>query len=277
MLSPTQIYAQECAAKGLRGDYSACRSDFTVEQDYAAYSAEHHEVWTILAARQSLLAQKFAHQSYVSGLKTLDLVDRIPRFETVSQTLFELSGWQLVPVPGLIPAEPFFAHLAQKRFPVTNWLRSMDELDYVVEPDLFHDFFGHVPILVQPEFGDFMQLYGQRALEAIALGGTKLITRLYWYTAEYGLIQEEGQELKAFGAGLLSSGSELPFSLGPSANRVPASIQTIMRTGYEIDRFQRAYFVQRSFGELFEQLTQLDLAAMVAQWGDSEPLDPGSL
>jgi len=271
-------YAAECAAQGMRGDYSKCRADFTVAQDYAAYTDEDQAVWRTLCGRQSELTEKFAHRSYLDGVASLGLLDRVPDFDDVSDKLAAMTGWTLVAVPGLISAGPFFEHLANRRFPVTNWLRSMDELDYIVEPDMFHDFFGHVPILTQPDFADFMQQYGQKALELIPLGGDAMITRLYWYTAEFGLIQEEGEPLKVFGAGLMSSYSELRFAAeSEEANRVPMDIETIMRTGYEIDKFQRAYFVLPSFEALNRQMAETDLAAIVARHKDDAPLDPAAL
>jgi phenylalanine-4-hydroxylase len=271
-------YAAECAAQGMRGDYTRCRADFTVPQDYGVYSEADQAVWRTLCDRQTKLTERHAHHSYLDGIAALGLIDRVPDFETVSAKLSAMTGWTLVAVPGLIPAEPFFDHLANRRFPVTNWLRSMDELDYIVEPDMFHDFFGHVPILTQPDFADFMQRYGEKALELIPLGGDRMVTRLYWYTAEFGLIREPGQDLKVFGAGLMSSFSELQFAAeSGKANRVPMDIETIMRTGYEIDAFQRAYFVLPSFEALNRQMAESDLAAIVRRYKDDAPLDPAAL
>jgi phenylalanine-4-hydroxylase len=270
-------YARDCAAQGLRGDYSVCRSDFTVAQGYN-YSADEQAVWRTLCDRQTKLTQKLAHHSYLDGIAALGLLDKIPDFGAVSDKLRKLTGWEIVAVPGLIPAAPFFDHLANRRFPVTNWLRTKDELDYIVEPDMFHDFFGHVPILTQPVFADFMQMYGEKAESVIALGGDEMITRLYWYTAEYGLIQEEGQKLKAFGAGLMSSFTELQFAVAsPDAHHVPFDLETVMRTGYEIDKFQRAYFVLPSFDTLKDALERADIAAIVERWKDSAPLDPSAI
>lgn len=272
-----QDYARECAEQGLRGDYLACRSDFTVEQAYD-YDDAQQRVWRLLCDRQTELTQRLAHKSYLDGVDALGLLERIPDFDEVSDKLRARTGWELVAVPGLIPAEPFFDHLANRRFPVTNWLRREDELDYIVEPDMFHDFFGHVPILTQPQFADFMQMYGARAGDAIALGGDEMITRLYWYTSEFGLIQEPGGPLKAFGAGLMSSFSELKFAVeSADAHRVPFDIETVMRTGYEIDKFQRAYFVLPSFEALSDAFSALDLEALVKRWKDAEPLDPATV
>ncbi|RWL46222.1 MAG: phenylalanine 4-monooxygenase [Mesorhizobium sp.] len=270
-------YAAECAAQGLRGDYSVCRSDFTVAQGYD-YSAEEQAVWRMLCDRQTKLTKKLAHRSYLDGVAALGLLDRIPDFDAVSEKLTKLTGWEIVAVPGLIPAGPFFDHLANRRFPVTNWLRTKKELDYIVEPDMFHDFFGHVPILTQPVFADFMQMYGEKAEDMIALGGDEMITRLYWYSAEYGLIQEAGQPLKAFGAGLMSSFTELQFAVeSKDAHHVPFDLETVMRTGYEIDKFQRAYFVLPSFDALRDAFAKGDLAGIISRFKGQPALDPATV
>ncbi|MER8972562.1 MULTISPECIES: phenylalanine 4-monooxygenase [unclassified Mesorhizobium] len=270
-------YARECAARGLRGDYSVCRADFTVAQGYN-YSDEEQAVWRTLCDRQTKLTRKLAHHSYLDGVAALGLLDKIPDFGEVSEKLRKLTGWEIVAVPGLIPAAPFFDHLANRRFPVTNWLRTQKELDYIVEPDMFHDFFGHVPILTQPVFADFMQMYGKKADSVIALGGDEMITRLYWYTVEYGLMREPGQPLKAFGAGLMSSFTELQFAVeGGEAHHVRFDLETVMRTGYEIDKFQRAYFVLPSFDALRDAFETADLAAIVARRKGEPALDPASL
>jgi phenylalanine-4-hydroxylase len=270
-------YARDCAAQGLRGNYSVCRADFTVAQDYD-YSDAEQKVWRTLCDRQTKLTRKLAHRSYLEGIEALGLLERIPDFDEISDRLRPLTGWEIVAVPGLIPAEPFFEHLASRRFPVTNWLRTERELDYIVEPDMFHDFFGHVPILTQPVFADFMQAYGERAGDAIALGGDEMITRLYWYTAEYGLIQEPGHEVKAFGAGLMSSFTELQFAVeSRDAHHVAFDLETVMRTAYEIDKFQRAYFVLPSFDALRDAFRTADLAAIVGRWKDRPTLDPATV
>lgn len=271
-------YAAECAAQGMRGDYSRCRSDFTVTQDYGAYSSEDQEVWRTLCERQTKLTASLAHRSYLEGVETLGLVENIPDFDEVSRRLRPLTGWTLVAVPGLIPAESFFEHLAARRFPVTNWLRGKDELDYIVEPDMFHDFFGHVPILTQPVFADFMALYGRVALDVMGSGGDEMVTRLYWYTAEFGLIREQGEPIKAFGAGLMSSFSELQYAVeGDEAQRVPMDLETIMRTGYEIDSFQKAYFVLPSFEALKKAMQEADIPAVIERYKNDPPLDPTRL
>ena len=270
-------YARDCAAQGLRGDYSVCRTDFTVAQGYD-YSAEEQAVWRTLCDRQTKLTRKLAHSSYLDGVAALGLLEQIPDFDDVSEKLRKLTGWEIVAVPGLIPAGPFFDHLANRRFPVTNWLRTQKELDYIVEPDMVHDFFGHVPILTQPVFADFMQMYGQKAEDVIALGGDEMITRLYWYSAEYGLIREPGQPVKAFGAGLMSSFTELQFAIeSKDAHHVPFDLETVMRTGYEIDKFQRAYFVLPSFDVLRDAFQTADLAGIVSRFKGQPALDPATV
>ncbi|MGI6850641.1 phenylalanine 4-monooxygenase [Mesorhizobium sp. 1B3] len=272
-----QEYARQCAAQGLRGDYLACRPDFTVRQEYD-YDEAQQEVWRLLCDRQTRLTRRLAHRSYLDGVETLGLLERIPDFDEVSAKLRKLTGWEIVAVPGLIPNAPFFDHLANRRFPVTNWLRKREELDYIVEPDMFHDFFGHVPALTQPAFADFMQMYGDKAAGIVDLGGEEMMGRLYWYTAEFALMQEPGQPLKAFGAGLMSSFSELQFAVeSPDAHRVPFDIETVMRTGYEIDKFQRAYFVLPSFDALRDGFQTADLAGIVRRWKDEPALDPSTV
>ncbi len=277
MQTSVEAYARQCAEQGLRGDYSKCRADFTVAQSYD-YTDEDQEVWRTLSERQTRLTGRLAHRSWLDGVETLGLVDRVPDFGEVSRRLSALTGWELVAVPGLIPNAPFFEHLANRRFPVTNWLRSRKELDYIVEPDMFHDFFGHVPALTQPAFAGFMQMYGRRAEDVIGLGGEEMIGRLYWYTAEFALIKEPGHDLEAFGAGLMSSFSELQFAVeSPEAHRLPFDLETVMRTGYEIDKFQRAYFVLPSFAALRDSFQTADLAGIVKRWRDRPALDPGRL
>lgn len=272
-----QDYARECAEKGLRGDYSVCKPDFTVDQAYN-YTVEEQEVWRILCDRQTRLTERLAHQSYLDGVRALGLLDRIPNFAVVSEKLRALTGWTIVGVPGLIPNAAFFDHLANRRFPVTNWLRSKKELDYIVEPDMFHDFFGHVPALTQPAFADFMQMYGEKAGALCDAGGEEMLGRLYWYSVEFSLMREPGKPLKAFGAGLMSSFTELQYAVEVSkAHRVPFDIETVLRTGYEIDKFQRVYFTLSSFEQLKEAFESADLMAIVKRHKDDAPLDPATV
>lgn len=233
----------------LRGDYSFKAPDWTVPQ-HARYSAEDQVVWRLLVERQTALAGRHACPEFLDGLRTLGIGDRIPDFEGVSARLGKLTGWQIVGVPGLIPDAAFYDHLAHRRFPVTVWIRNRSELDYLVEPDLFHDFFGHVPLLGNPVFADYMQLYGQRGIEAGDRIG--LLARLYWYTVEFGLIRTSSG-LKAYGAGILSSASEVKHAIeDANVERLPFEPMQVMHRPYEIDRLQNTYFVLDDFSQLFD-------------------------
>jgi phenylalanine-4-hydroxylase len=236
--------------ENLRGDYAGMAPDWTVPQHLDRYSDEDQAVWRLLVERQSALAKEHACEEFVQGLRTLGIGDRIPDFEAVNARLEPLTGWRIVGVPGLIPDAAFYDHLAHRRFPVTVWIRSRAELDYLVEPDLFHDFFGHVPLLSNPVFADYMQLYGQRALEA----GNKidLLARLYWYTVEFGLIRTSAG-LKIYGAGILSSAAEVKHAMfARDVEHLPFEATSVMRRAYQIDKLQSTYFVLDDFHQLFE-------------------------
>jgi phenylalanine-4-hydroxylase len=235
-----------------RGDYGRARSDYTCEQEWSRYTAEDHEVYRRLCARQMQQLPGRACDEFLVALPQLGAVDRVPHFDAVSERLHRATGWQIVAVPGLIPEEAFFALLAQRKFPVTDWMRSAGEFDYVVEPDAFHDLFGHVPLLFNPVFADYMQAYGLGGLKASHLDACELLARLYWHTVEFGLLATP-QGLRAYGAGILSSGGELRHSLASSAaQRLPFDLSRIMRTRYRIDNFQAGYFVIESFDQLFK-------------------------
>lgn len=236
--------------ESLRGDYAGMASDWTVPQHTSDYSDENQAVWRLLVERQTALARLHGCAEFVQGLETLGISDSIPDFDAVNERLEKLTGWRVVGVPGLITDEVFYDHLAHRRFPVTVWIRSRAEIDYLVEPDLFHDFFGHVPLLSNPVFADYMQMYGQRALEA----GAKidLLARLYWYTVEFGLIRTPAG-LKIYGAGILSSAAEVKHAMsGGGVERLPFEAATVMRRPYQIDKLQDTYFVLDDFRQLFE-------------------------
>lgn len=242
----------------LRGDYSKAAADFTIQQDWSAYTEAEHALWRRLYQRQIALMPKYAAKVVQDSLAELDFSGAIPNLEKVSEKLQRATGWRLVAVPGFIPDAAFFAHLAKRQFPVTIWLRKPEEIDYLVEPDIFHDFFGHVPLLFDRIFADFLQLYGEKGAEAEKLGTTQYLARLYWYTVEFGLIRE-ADGIKAFGAGMLSSHAETSFCIDdPSPNRIGFDLERVMNTLYRIDDFQETYFVLESFGELFAAL-QRDL------------------
>ncbi len=234
-----------------RGDYSRARSDYTCEQDWSLYTAEDHDTYRRLHERQMQQLPGLACDEFAAAVQQLGAVDRIPHFDAVSKRLHRATGWQIVSVPGLIPEEAFFALLAQRKFPVTDWMRSPSEFNYVVEPDAFHDLFGHVPLLFNPVFADYMQAYGVGGLKAGDLDACELLARLYWHTVEFGLISTP-LGLRAYGAGILSSAGELRHSLASNAaRRIPFDLRRIMRTRYRIDSFQAGYFVIDSFDQLF--------------------------
>ncbi len=260
--------------QGLRGDYSRARPDYTVEADWHAYSADDHEIWRQLFQRQSAQVERYACDEFIHALQALKLTDRIPHFDKVNAILAPATGWRIVAVPGLIPDDVFFAHLAKRQFPVTVWMRKPEELDYIVEPDLFHDFFGHVPLLFNPVFAGYMEAYGRKGPEALALNSVKLLARFYWYMVEFGLIRT-AKGLRAFGAGMLSSHSELAYSVeSPEPNRVHFNLERVMRTDYKIDAFQETYFVLDSFDELFAA-SQRDFAPLYAAYRE-QPAFPAA-
>ena len=261
-----------------RGDYSRASSDYTCAQDYAAYTEADHDTYRRLYARQKALLPGLASQAFIDALPSLGAEDRIPRFEDINARLKRATGWEIVAVPGLIPEVPFFSLLANRQFPVTDWIRKPEEFDYVVEPDIFHDLFGHVPLLFNPVIADFIQAYGQGGLRASELGACELLSRVYWYTTEFGLIREAGG-VRAYGAGILSSSGELAYSVtSPEPHRLPLQLERAMRTRYKIDTYQQTYFVIDSFEQLFE-LTEPDfthlyeeLHALPEFGANSEPL-----
>ena len=260
----------------LRGDYSRMRTDYTVDQDWEAYSAAEHELWRRLYARQLSLVPKYASEEFNATLATLDYGKGIPRFAAINEKLAPATRWKLVAVPGLVPDLVFFEHLAHRRFPVSVWLRDPGEFDYIVEPDIFHDFFGHVPMLFNPVFADYMEAYGKGGVKAQGLGAIEMLARLYWYTVEFGLI-ETPRGLRAYGAGILSSGGEIGYCVeSPDPNRLGFDLLRIMQTRYKIDTFQETYFVIRDFQQLFDA-TAPDFAPYYAALQGREPYAPSAV
>ena len=235
-----------------RGDYARAGADYTCAQDYGQYAEADHDTYRRLYARQLQQLPGLACDEFIAAVQQLGAPERIPRFDDISERLLKATGWQIVCVPGLIPEEAFFALLAARRVPVTDWIRRPEEFDYVVEPDVFHDLFGHVPLLFDPTFADYMQAYGAGGLKASRLDACELLARLYWYTVEFGLIDTK-QGLRAYGAGVLSSAGELRYSVtSPGPRRVAFDLQRLMRSRYRIDTYQATYFVVDSFRQLFE-------------------------
>lgn len=242
------------------------RADYTHDQPLARYTAEDHAVWRDLFRRQAALLPGRACDEFLAGLTGLGVAaDGVPDFERLSDVLEKATGWRIVCVPGLVPDDVFFGHLAARRFPVTWWIRRRAQLDYIQEPDCFHDIYGHVPLLMNPVFADYMQAYGAGGLKAKGLNALHHLARLYWYTVEFGLIEQKNGDLRIYGSGILSSKTESLFCLDSAApNRIRFDLMRVMRTRYRIDTFQKSYFVIRSFDELFEA-TKPDFTPLYAQ------------
>jgi phenylalanine-4-hydroxylase len=239
----------------LRGDYSrACPVNFVVEQNMNQYSRDEHARWAALFNRQKTAARKFGSSLFNQALHRLEqaspLHKGIPCLTDFNPTLLQHTGWKLVPVPGLIPDKVFFEHLEKRQFPVTTWIRDAHEMDYIVEPDIFHDFFGHVPLLTDSAIADFLHWYGKQASQANS-DELKKLARLYWYTIEYGLVKE-GDDIKTFGAGLLTSRTELEHSVLCLPKHTQFNVGNILQSDYTIDTFQTQYFVLEDFQELLQ-------------------------
>ena len=248
-----------------------------VEQPWSDYTATDHGVWATLFERQQKIlvgraGDEFLHQQRAMGMTP----DRIPKFDELNTVLRRATGWELVGVEGLLPELTFFDHLANRRFPVTWWIRTPEQLDYLAEPDLFHDLFGHVPLLMNPVFADYMQAYGRGGVKAHAIGPEALVnlTRLYWYTVEFGLIRQP-DGLRIYGSGIVSSKGESIHCLESDApNRIGFNLERIMRTRYRIDTYQKTYFVIDSFDQLFEA-TQPDFTPIYARLAEQPSLPAG--
>lgn len=253
------------------------RDDYTIDQGWEAYTAEEHAVWRTLFQRQAKLLPGRATPAFLDGLDDLLMAaDGIPDFRRLSDTLGRRTGWEIVAVPGLVPDAVFFEHLANRRFPAANWVRKLEEMDYLEEPDVFHDVFGHVPLLINPIFADYMEAYGKAGLAALDQGALHHLARLYWYTVEFGLI-ETPEGLQIYGAGIVSSKGESIFCLDDrSPNRVGFDLARVMQTRYRIDDYQETYFVVDGFETLFE-IADRDLSALYRSLAEKPDLEPGDL
>jgi len=231
-----------------------------LEPRQADYSAEEHRIWDDLFARQMEVLPGRACSAFMAGLDKLDLGQGgVPEFGRLSEQLGRLTGWRVVPVPMLIPDHVFFWHLANRRFPAGNFIRSRESFDYIEEPDVFHDVFGHVPMLTDPTYADYMQEYGRAGWKAMRYNRLKALGALYWYTVEFGLILEGGTDLRAYGAGILSGPTEARFAVeGQSPNRIMLNVDRVMRTDYVISDLQPTYFVIESFADLYRQTVERD-------------------
>jgi len=251
------------------------RADWTIEQGWEEYSAEQHATWKTLFERQSRQLPGRACDEFVQGMRDLPIdAEQIPDFRRLSEVLMKRTGWQVVAVPGLVPDEVFFEHLAHRRFPSGHFIRKPGELDYLEEPDVFHDVFGHVPMLMNPVIADYIQAYGEGGLRAQRLGKLASLARVYWYTVEFGLLQQS-DGLRIYGAGIASSHSESVFALDhPSPNRIRFELERVMRTHYRIDDFQESYFVIDSLDELLA-LAQIDFGPIYERAQGQPEYQPG--
>ena len=247
-------------------------ADWTIPQNWAAYTEVEHETWNTLYARQMKILPGRACEAYMRGLEALDLnTGGIPDFEVMNPKLQALTGWTVVCVPGLVPDEVFFDHLANRRFVSGQFIRKPDQLDYLQEPDIFHDVFGHVPMLTDPDFAAYMEAYGKGGQRAQSLGMLKNLARLYWYTVEFGLMKE-ADGLRIYGAGIVSSATESVFSLeDASPNRLGFDLERVMKTLYRIDDFQQVYFVIDSI-EALKEVTLQDFGPIYERLQGAEDL-----
>jgi len=253
------------------------RDDYVIAQDWQAYRPAEHHTWRRLVARQRSRLPGRAAPDFLAGLDALAILDGgIPDFDRLNDILGKATGWRIVAVPGLVPDDVFFAHLANRRFPVARFIRTPEQMDYLEEPDVFHDIFGHVPMLMNPNFADYMQAYGEGGQKALGLGALKQLSRLYWYTVEFGLI-ETAAGLRIYGAGIVSSAGEVEFALdSASPHRIRFDLKRVLRTEYKIDDFQANYFVIGDYRELFD-LAQQDFTPIYRALENTSDINPGRL
>lgn len=249
-------------------------ADFTINQVWDAYTDDEHAIWNTLYAQQIDVLKDRAVPEFYAGLDALDLnMGGIPDLKILNEKLEALTGWTVIMVPHLVPDDVFFDHLANRRFPAGRFIRGRDQMDYLEEPDIFHDIFGHVPLLAQPIFADYMQAYGKGGLRALSHDCLPNLARLYWYTVEFGLMQTD-KGLKIYGAGIASSRTESVFCLdSPSPNRIGFDLERVMTTQYRIDDFQQSYFVIDSFDQLLET-TQQDFAPLYRRFSKDKTAYP---
>jgi len=253
------------------------RPDWTIDQGWENYTPQEHAVWKTLFERQSRLLPGRACDEFVSGMRDLPIgAGQIPNFLELSQTLMKRTGWQVVAVPGLVPDDVFFDHLANRRFPAGHFIRKPEQLDYLEEPDVFHDVFGHVPMLMNPVIADYIQAYGEGGLRAQRLGVLEKLARVYWYTVEFGLVRQP-DGLRIYGAGIASSATETIFAVEDgSPNRVRFDLERVMRTRYRIDDLQETYFVLDHLDDLLK-LAHIDFAPSYERLVGASEFEPGEV
>ncbi len=235
------------------GNPDDCMS-YVIEQGYEDYTPAEHGVWKTLYERQRDIVKGRGCKEYIKGMDALGIDEHaIPNFEEASKVLKAKTGWEVVAVEGLIPDLPFFKLLSERKFPAGHFIRKPHQLDYIEEPDVFHDFFGHVPMLADPVFADYIQAYGAGGLRAIEFDCVPNLSRLYWYTVEFGLIKTD-EGMRIYGAGILSSPGETVFALeNDSPHRLEFDLKRVMQTEYCVDDYQQTYFAIESFDQLFKE------------------------
>jgi len=231
--------------------------DFIIDQDFQSYTKDEHEIWKILYIQQDRILEKRASNEFLRGKSNLNLVpNTIPNFKDLNKILSQATQWEIVAVEGLLPDIEFFELLSARKFPVTRWIRTRSQMDYIQEPDLFHDLYGHVPLLLNPFFADFMQMYGQKGMNALDNGYLKNLARLYWYTVEFGLVKTT-EGLRISGSGIVSSPGESVHCLESNEpSRILFDLERVLQTDYYIDKYQGTYFVIESYEKLRDEVSQ---------------------
>ena len=273
-LEPGGVAAEKAA---IEAAIPPARADWTIDQQWERYTPEQHGVWKTLFERQTRLLPGRACDEFVQGMQNLPMgAEQIPDFRRLSDVLMQRTGWQVVAVPGLVPDAVFFEHLTHRRFPAGQFIRGANQLDYLEEPDVFHDVFGHVPLLMNPVMAAFIQAYGEGGLKALRLGHLDKLARVYWYTVEFGLLRQP-DGLRLYGAGIASSYTESRFCLdSDSPHRLRFELERVMQTRYRIDDFQETYFVLDSLEELLE-LSRIDFAPAYARLEQAAEHAPGDV
>jgi phenylalanine-4-hydroxylase len=253
-------------------------ADWTVPQHWDELTAEDHWVWDTLFARQQTLLHDRAVREFEESLEVLHLSrPGIPNFAELNEKLNARTGWTVVAVPGLVPDDVFFEHLRNRRFPAGNFIRRKNQLDYLEEPDVFHDVFVHVPLLAQPAVADFMQELGFLGEQAMDIGQLHRVARLYWYTVEFGLARERNR-IKIYGAGILSSFGESHYSLeSAKPHRLAFDLKRVLRTRYRTDAFQQTYFVIDRFEDALKLVRQNDFKTLCAELDGVPDIEPSTV
>ena len=249
--------------------------DCIIDQRWENYTKEDHAIWRALFERQQETLKGRVAQEYLDGLEALGIgPEGVPDFARMNARLRKITGWEVVAVPGLIPSRPFFQMLANRQFPAGTFIRSREQLDYLEEPDIFHDVFGHVPLLTNQAYADYMNEYGKVGLQGMERKAVKFLARLNWYTIEFGLIRKP-EGVRIYGAGIVSSFGEAKYvTQDPSAHHLVFDLERVLRTGYYIDDFQSAYFVIDRFEDLFDLLKGRDMLALIDEVRDQPTQTP---